>query len=215
MMKYPVYNQEGEIVKETELPSEIFGLKINPDLLWQVVRAQLSNQRSNSAKVKDRSEVSYSGRKIWPQKGLGRARHGDVGAPIFRKGGVAHGPSPKRNFKQKIPKKMKKKAILMALSSKAKDKELILIDQLKIDKPKTKIMVNILQNLKEKIENFKKGSVLVVLPKDDKNVKLSARNIKKVKVIQANNLNCLDLLNFKFLLMPERAIEVIKNTFLK
>lgn len=215
-MEYPVYNQKGELIEKTELPSEIFGLEINQDLIWQVVKAQMARKRKPWAKTKDRSEVSFSGRKIWQQKGLGRARHGDIGAPIFRKGGVAHGPrGAEKNFKEKIPKKMKRKAILMALSSKAKDKELILLDELKVEKPKTKLMAEILNNLREKIENFKKGSVLILLPKKDKNLTLAARNIEGVSVLEAKNLNCLDLLNFKFLLMPKETIKIIKETFLK
>jgi large subunit ribosomal protein L4 len=210
-----IYNTEGKIVGETELPSEIFDVEFNPDLVHQVVVSQMANKRKPIAHTKNRAEVSGSGRKIWPQKHLGRARHGDMRAPIFRHGGVAHGPRKEKIYKVKIPKKMRKKALFMVLSQKARDNELILLDDLKVDQPKTKVMAKIIQNLREKIGNFKKGSVLIALPKKDEKLILAARNIPKVGVLEARNLNCLDLLNYKFLLMPKESIEKIKETFLK
>jgi large subunit ribosomal protein L4 len=209
-----IYNQNGEKVGETELPSEIFGISVNPDLIWQVAVSQMANKRKPIAHTKDRSEVSGSGRKIWPQKHMGRARHGDIRAPIFRHGGVAHGPRKERVLKRKIPKKMKRRALLMVLSQKAKDRELILLDDLKIEKPKTKLMAKILEKLKSKIKNFK-GSALIIIPKYDKNLILATRNIEDVGIVEAKNLNCLDLLSFKFLLMPKDSINVIKDTFIK
>jgi len=214
-MKMKVYNTGGEIVEEMELPSEIFDVKFNPDLVYQVVVSQMANKRNPIAHTKDRSEVSGSGRKIWPQKGLGRARHGDRRAPIFVHGGVAHGPRKERIYKVKIPKKMKRKALFMVLTQKAKDNEIILLDNLTLDKPKTKLMAKIIKKLREKIENFQKGSILIAIPKKDENILLAARNLEKVGVIEARNLNCLDLLNYKFLLMPKASIEKIKETFLK
>jgi large subunit ribosomal protein L4 len=214
-MMAKIYNTSGEIVGETELPSEVFDVEFNPDLVHQVVVSQMANKRKPIAHTKTREEVSGSGRKIWPQKHLGRARHGDIRAPIFRHGGVAHGPRKEKIYKVKIPKKMRRKALFMVLSQKVKDNELILLDNLKIDQPKTKLMAKIIQNLREKIENFKKGSVLIAIPKKDENLILAARNIPKVGVLEARNLNCLDLLNYKFLLMPKESIEKIKETFLK
>jgi large subunit ribosomal protein L4 len=213
-MLVDVYNQNGEKVGKTELPSEIFEIPVNPDLIWQVAVSQMANKRKPIAHTKDRSEVSGSGRKIWPQKHLGRARHGDIRAPIFRKGGVAHGPRKERVFKKKIPKKMKRKALFMVLSQKARDNEIILLDDLKLERPKTKLMAQFLENLKSKIKNFK-GTTLIAIPKHDKNLILAARNIEDLGIIEAKNLNCLDLLSFKFLLMPKDSISVIKNTFLK
>jgi large subunit ribosomal protein L4 len=110
---------------------------------------------------------------------------------------------------------MKRKALFMVLSQKARDNELILLDDLKIDQPKTKLMAKIIQNLREKIENFKKGSVLIAIPKKDEKLILATRNIPKVGILEARNLNCLDLLNYKFLLMPKESVEKIKETFLK
>jgi len=214
-MMAKIYNTEGEIVGETELPSEIFDVKINPDLVHQVVVSQMANKRKPIAHSKTREEVSGSGRKIWQQKHLGRARHGDIRAPIFRHGGIAHGPRKEKIYKVKIPKKVKRKALFMVLSQKVKDNELILLDDLKIEKPKTKLMAKIIQNLREKIENLKKGSVLIVIPKKDENLILAARNIPKVGILEARNLNCLDLLNYKFLLVPKESVEKIKETFFK
>jgi len=119
-MLVKVYNAKGEVVGETELPSEIFNVEFNPDLVHQVVVSQMANKRQPIAHTKDRSEVSGSGRKIWPQKGLGRARHGDIRAPIFRHGGVAHGPRKEKIYKVKIPKKMKRKALFMVFIAKGK-----------------------------------------------------------------------------------------------
>jgi large subunit ribosomal protein L4 len=210
MVKVPLYNQNGEMIKEIELPKEIFEVKINPNFLHQVVVSQMSNRRQGTAHTKTRAEVSGGGRKPWPQKGLGLARHGSIRSPIWKGGGVAHGPRKEKNYKKKIPKKMRRKALFMALSSKAKDNELILLEDLKVEKGKTKEMAKILENLK-----IKGKSTLVALPSLDKKVILAARNIPKVSIIQAKDLNALDVLNSKYLLMPLESIEVIKKTFLK
>jgi len=209
-MKVDVFNQKGEKVGKTELPSEIFGVKINPDLVWQVVVSQQANKRQGTAHTKTRAEVSGGGRKPWPQKHMGRARHGSIRSPIWRHGGVAHGPRKEKIWKKKIPKKMRREALFMALSGKLKDNELILVDKIELEKPKTKEMVKILENLK-----LKGKSTLICLPKVDEKIILAARNIPKVATIEARNLNCLDLLSFKYLLMPLESVEKIKQTFLK
>jgi large subunit ribosomal protein L4 len=204
------YNQNGEVVGQTRLPSEIFGLKINPDLVHQVVVSQMANRRKPIAHTKTRAEVSGGGRKPWPQKGLGRARHGSIRSPLWRHGGVTFGPRKEKIFKKKIPKKMKRKALFMVLSQKLNDKELVLIDKLKIEKPKTRLFFEILKKLP-----LKKINALIVLPKLDKNLILASRNIPKIKTLLAKDLNCLDLLSFKYLILPVDSIKVIKETFLK
>lgn len=214
-MKVKVYDREGNLSDEAEIPSEIFGVKINPDLLHQVVVSYEKNQRAPIAHTKQRGEVKGSGRKIRPQKHTGRARHGDIRAPIFRKGGVAFGPRKERVLKVKIPKKMRRKALFMALSSKLKDGEIIFLKDLKMPKIKTKLFVEMLNILREKIENFKDGSVLVSTPQYQKEIVLSARNIPKVKVIEAKDLNAPSVLKFKYLLLPLESVKVIKETFLK
>lgn len=214
-LELPVYDIEGKEISTLKLEPEIFGQKLNPDLVYQVVVSQMANKRKAIAHTKDRGEVSGGGRKPWRQKGTGRARHGSIRSPLWRGGGVTFGPRKERVFAKKIPLKMKRKALFMVLSGKVKNNLLILLDKLEIEKPKTKLIVEIIKNLKSKIKNFQKGSVLIVLPKMDKNIILAARNIFNVKTIQATDLNALELLSFKYLLMPKDSIKVIKNTFLK
>jgi len=208
-MNTKVYNQKGEEVGEIELPKEIFEIKMNTDLVHQVVLAQMANRRQKSAKAKDRSEVRGGGRKPWRQKGTGRARHGSIRSPLWRGGGVTFGPRIEKIFKKKISKKMRRKSLFMVLSQKVKDNLLLVLDDLKIEKPKTKTMTEILNKL-----FLKKGSGLIVLSKLDKIIILSSRNIPKAQTIQARDLNVLDLLSFKYVLVSKGAIEVIKETFL-
>ena len=136
-MKTDLYNQAGEIINQVELPDQVFGLKINSDLLYQAVMAQLGNSRQVLAHTKGRSEVRGGGKKPWRQKGTGRARHGSIRSPIWKGGGVTFGPTKERNFSKTINKKMKRKALFMALSSKVTDQQLMVFDHLSIEKPKT------------------------------------------------------------------------------
>jgi len=209
-MKVQVYNQKGEKISEALLPKEIFDIKMNSDLVHQVVLSQTANRRQKTAKTKDRSEVRGGGRKPWRQKGTGRARVGSTRSPIWRGGGVTFGPRTEKVFKKRIPKKMKRKALFMVLSAKTKENLLLVLDNLKIEKPKTKSMVEILNKL-----FLKKGSGLVVLPQMNKNIIKSTRNIPKVEVMQAKDLNVLDLLSYKYVMIPKEAIKKIKDTFLK
>ena len=213
------YNQNGEKVGQTRLPSEIFAIKMNPDLVYQVVVSQMANKRKTIAHTKTRGEVRGGGRKPWPQKGLGRARHGSIRSPLWKGGGVVFGPRKEKVYKKKIPKRMRRKALFMVLSEKAKNNLLILLDKLNIEKPKTKLMAEILRKLFiEKIKNQKNEKVpssLIVLPQMNKNIILATRNLSGVKTIQAKDLNCLDLLSFKYLILPKDSIKVIKETFLK
>lgn len=209
-MKYEVFNQDGKKIKPALLPKGIFEVKVNSDLIHQVVVSQTANRRKSIAHVKGRGEVSGGGRKPWRQKGLGRARHGSIRSPIWKGGGVTFGPSKERIFKKKIPKKMRRSALFMVLTAKAESNLLVLLDKLEIDKPKTKLLVDIFEKLPSK-----KESSLVALSKLNKNIILAARNIPRVDTIQAKDLNCLDLLSFKYLIMPAESVEVIKDTFFK
>ncbi len=209
-MKVAVYNQQGEETGTILLPKEIFEVPFNSCLVHQVVLVQQANRRQKTAKTKDRSEVRGGGRKPWRQKGTGRARHGSIRSPIWRGGGVTFGPRSEKVFKKRIPKKMKRKALFMVLSAKAKDKELIILDGLKIEEIKTKKMKEIVDKL-----FLKKGSGLIILPKKDEKIIRSARNIPKVATILAKDINVLDLLSYKFLVMPKESIKVIKETFIK
>lgn len=212
-MKHIVYNQEGKKTEnEITLPKEIFEVPLNQDLLYQVVVSQISNRRQKIAKTKDRSEVRGGGIKPWRQKGTGKARHGSIRSPLWIGGGVTFGPRLEQNFKKEINKKMKIKALFMVLSSKAKDSALFIIDELTPPEkaPKTKPMAKLFG----KILN-KKGSALIALPEKNDNLIKSIRNIKNVKVFQARELNALDLLNFKNLVLTKESIKVIEKTFLK
>lgn len=214
-MRYSIYNQKGEKVGTTLLPKEIFELEANPDLIHQVVIAQMANRRKPLAHTKTRAEVSGGGRKPWRQKGTGRARHGSIRSPLWRGGGITFGPRKERVFKKRIPKKMKRKALLMVLSGKAKENLLLLLDKLEIEKPKTKEITKILENLEKKIRSFTGKNCLIVLPKFDKNIILATRNIPDVEIREVRNLNVLDLLSFKYLIMPKEAINKIKENFSK
>ncbi len=214
-MKVTVYNQEGKEVGTTLLPKEIFDIKVNPDLVHQVVVSQMANRRKVIAHAKGRSEVRGGGRKPWRQKGTGRARAGSIRSPLWRGGGVTFGPTKERVFKKKINKKMRKIAFFMALSAKAKNNLLLILDKLSLEQPKTKLMTKIIENWKLKIKNFKEGSCLLALPRKDENIIRATRNIPNFQTIEARNLNTLDSLSFKYLIMPKETIKVIKETFLK
>lgn len=216
MPRVNTYNTEGKKVGTAMLPSEIFDVKINTDLVHQVVVAQLANSRQVIAHAKGRSEVRGGGRKPWRQKGTGRARHGSIRSPIWRGGGVTFGPTKERVFKKKINKKMKRKALFMVLTSKIKDDELILLDKLDLKEPKTKLMSKTLEALlKKNLPVGKTGqkSALVVIPKKDEKIIRANRNIPYTKTLWADSLNVLDLLSFKYLLMPKEAIKVIEKTY--
>jgi len=224
-MKTTIYNQEGKGIGTTILPKEIFDVKLNPDLVHQVVVSQMAIRRKVVAHTKTRAEVRGGGKKPWRQKGTGRARAGSIRSPIWRGGGVTFGPTTEKVFKKRIPKKMRRKALFMVLSAKAKENLLLVLDNLKIEKPKTKLMAEILNKLftraaakggKEDLSSLttKKGSGLVVLPRMDKNIIKAVNNIPRVSTVQAKDLNVLDLLCYKYIMIPKEAIKVIKETFL-
>ena len=208
-MKVPVYNQKGEKLKEVLLPKEIFEVPMNSDLVHQVVVSQMANRRRIIAHTKNRGEVSGGGKKPWAQKGLGRARQGSTRSPIWRHGGVVFGPRKEKVFKKKIPKKMKRKALFMVLSAKVKNNLLVLVDKLELEKAKTKLIAEIFKKLPSRDEG-----TLIALPVLEKNIILAARNLPKVQLMQAKDLNALDLLSFKYLIMPEECLKLMKENFL-
>lgn len=214
-MKAPVYNKKGEEVETILLPKEMFEVKMNQDLVYQVLVSQQANRRVVIAHTKTRKYVSGGGRKPWRQKGTGRARHGSRRSPIWVGGGVAFGPTKEKSYKKIVPKKMKRKALFMVLSAKAKDNQLFVVDEMEAKKPKTKEIALLLSNLRKKIKSFEKGTVLILLPEKDDNLILSARNIRKTSISLANEINVLDLMSHKTLLLPKKSVEVLKETFLK
>ena len=209
MIKADLHNIKGEKEKEINLPESVFGVKINSDLIYQVVRMQMLLRRQNTAHTKDRSEKRGGGRKPWRQKGTGRARHGSRRSPLWRGGGVTFGPRNERNYKKKINKKVKRKAVFMVLSAKKEKEMIFFVSSLDVKEPKTKEVKNFLKN------TFCDKSTLIVLPEVDKNVILATRNIENVDTIQAKDLNALDLLSYKHLVVPEKAVDVIEKNFKK
>lgn len=211
-MKATVYNQKGEEVGTTLLPKEIFDVPLNSDLLHQVITSQSSNRRIVIADTKDRGEVSGGGKKPWRQKGTGRARVGSIRSPLWRGGGTVFGPTKEINFKKKINRKMRRLALFMALSQKAKNNFLIILDDLKLEKPKTKLMEQILNKLPCNSEKS-----LLALPDIEKNKDIvrASGNLPHLQTAEARNLNTLDLLSFKYLVMLKDSIKIIKETFLK
>ena len=209
-MKIDVYNQEGKVVGDATLPKGIFEVKLNTDLVHQIAVSLSANNRQISAHTKNRGEVSGGGKKPWRQKGTGRARHGSIRSPLWKGGGVTHGPRIERVFEKDIPKKMRRKALFMVLSQKAKNKQLVVLDKIELEKGKTKEMAKSLAKLP-----CSSQATLIALPNYDKKIFLASRNIKKTSVEDARNLNVLQLLNHKYLLLTKESIKTIENTFNK
>ena len=207
-MKIDTYNQNGEKVGTTELPDAIFGVEINPTLLHQAVVAQMANMRKVIAHVKDRSEVRGGGKKPWRQKGTGRARHGSRRSPIWVGGGVTFGPTKYRNFKKKINVKMKRKATLMALSGKARDEELIVLDKIELTAPKTKEMAIVVDKV---VPDLK--TALCMLPERNETIQRAGRNIADFKVVNVGNINVVDMLNHKYLVLTQDTIATLTKKY--
>jgi large subunit ribosomal protein L4 len=207
-MKMKLYNQEGTVVGDVELPSAIFEVSVNPDVIHQVIVAQEANARVALAHTKTRGEVRGGGKKPWRQKGTGRARHGSIRSPLWVGGGITFGPRSNRNFSQKVNQKMKRKALKMALSDKASSDAMVILDQLTIDAPKSKTAASLLAKLPTK-----GGTTLVVLPDSNSNVIKSFRNIPTVKTIRADSLNVGDLLTYQYVLLPKASLTVVEKIY--
>jgi large subunit ribosomal protein L4 len=204
-MMVSVLNMAGEEVDRIELPADIFEARINRDLMHQALVRQLANARLGTHSTKTRGEVNRTTAKWYRQKGTGRARHGSKKAPIFVGGGVAHGPRP-RDYTKNMPRKMRRAALRSALTVKAGSGDIILLDTLSMEQPKTKDMVALI----ERIAGQNSG-VLLLLAGRDENVEKSARNLPKVKTLRANYLNIRDLLGFSKIVMPLAALDVIQS----
>lgn len=213
-MKLPVYSTEGKELKQIDLPENIFDLPWNADLVHQVVTAMNANARINVAHAKDRSDVSGGGKKPWRQKGTGRARHGSTRSPIWRGGGVTFGPRNERNFSKKLTKKMKAKALAVALSQKLRDNEIILLDDIKMAEPKTVEAKKIIEALAknsglETLKTKRTNAALIGLSERDDNVEKSFRNFKNLDIEEVRNFNPAIILNYKYLII-ENAEEGLK-----
>lgn len=203
-MQVSVRNMAGETVSEIELRDDIFGVEPHEAVMHQAVLRQLANARLGTADTKTRAEVSGGGRKPWRQKHTGRARQGSIRAPQWKGGGVVFGPHP-RSYRMQMPRKMRRLALRSALSARAADSSIVLLENLALEASKTKAMLDVLDNLQVE------SSALILLPEHDVNVEQSARNIPDVKILQATCLNVIDILKYDKLIVPVKALEVIER----
>jgi large subunit ribosomal protein L4 len=206
-MKVDVLNIEGKKVKSVELPAKIFEAPVNTSLMHQAYVRQIANARLGTHKTKTRSEVSGGGRKPWRQKGTGRARQGSIRAPQWVGGGGVHTPRP-RDYSQKMPRKMRRAALRSALSVKAADQEILVLDEIALSEPKTREMAQVKNNLAGE------SSVLIIIPEKNETfdqIHKAANNIPDVKLLNANYMNIRDLLGFEKVIIPLAALEVIES----
>jgi len=209
-MKAPIYNLKGESKENVELASSVFGKKFNNALVYQAYKDLVSNQRRSLAFAKNRSEVRGGGRKPWVQKGTGRARHGSIRSPLWKGGGVTFGPrSKEKNQKKKINKKVKEEALKMVLSQKLKDNEIKIIEDIKIEKPKTNLVDSLCKNIVGKKE--KMPSILLIVHSQEKDLFRSAQNLPYLKVINVENINLIDFLNYKYLLFSKKGLSALEK----
>lgn len=206
-MKVSVYNLEGKEIEQLELADSVFGLPSNDDLVHQVYVSLAANKRQILADTKTRGERAGSGIKPWKQKGTGRARVGSVRTPLWRKGGVVFGPTSDRNFKKKINKKMNAKAIAITLSGKLKDGELKVIDRIEIEEKKTKKMAESLKSL------GLSGRILMAFFDNEKENMAASRNLKQVKNISTRQLNVLEMLDNKNLVLSKESVKYLEEKY--
>lgn len=202
-MEIPVYSKEGEKIDNLQLDDKKFGGPIRKKLLRDAVIMYEANKRQGTASTKTKGEVAGGGRKPWVQKHTGRARAGSIRSPLWKGGGVSHGPKP-RDYSFAIPKKARKLALYTALSAKARDNELVVIDDLNFDIPKTKQMVGILKAL-----NIENSSCLIVVSRANEAVWKSARNIPSIKIMTSTELNAYEVLRPKKVLLTKEALSSI------
>jgi large subunit ribosomal protein L4 len=198
-----VHNVKGEKIHERKIKDEIFNVSVREDIIHQVVRSQLASTRSGSASTKNRSKVKASSKKLWRQKGTGRARVGAASSPIRRGGGVAFGPVP-RDYSFKVNKKVRKAALRMALADKFKTGQLFVVDNIHLEEIST-------GKLFEVLKNFDVNNALIVTEREDENLEKSSRNIKKVKLLRAEGLNVYDILRHEYLLFIEGALGIVEE----
>jgi large subunit ribosomal protein L4 len=215
-MKTPVYNIKGKEINKIDLPEQIFELPWNRDLVHQVVTTMMTNARQPIAHTKNRAEVRGGGKKPWKQKGTGRARHGSNRSPIWIGGGVTFGPRNEKDYARKINKKAKAKALATILSRKFKDNEIIFVDSLDINEPKTAEAKNRIASLAtiagfEKLATKRKNTALISISKKDNNIKKSFSNFGNFMTEEVRNINPVDLMNYKYLVFvnPEETIKVL------
>ena len=206
MATIDILNIKGDKVSKAELPDEIFNVPVKTLVLHQVVKAQLAGKRSGTASVKNRSDITGSQRKLYRQKGTGRARKGNIKSPLLRGGGVVFGPHL-RSYAQKVSKKVRKLALKMALTSKLQDKELLVVDGFELPEIKTKEFVSAVKSLDAR-------NALIVTVDANRNLELSSRNVPGVKVLRCEGLNVYDILKYEKLVLLQDAIQGIEGRLL-
>jgi large subunit ribosomal protein L4 len=204
-MRVPVRNLAGENVGEIELNDSVFGIEPNIPVMHQALLRQLSNARLGTHKTKKRDEVAGGGRKPWRQKGTGRARQGSIRAPQWKGGGTVFGPQP-RSYAQKMNRKMRRLALRSALSVKAAEDQIIVLEDLALDEPKTKAMLQVLKGLE-----IGDASALVLMPAKNENVEKAAHNLEQVKTLHAHNLSIRDLLGYDYVVMSRESVSQIEE----
>lgn len=200
-----LFNQEGIKVGDIELSAKVFGAEVNTDALHQVVVAQLANKRQGTQSTKTRSEVSGGGIKPWRQKGTGRARQGSIRSPQWIHGGIVFAPKP-RDYRMSVPKSMRRVAMKSALSSKVAENEIIVLEKLELEVPKTKEVIKMLNA-------FDSQKALIVVAESDENVYKSVRNIQGIAVIPANNLNVYDIMKYDNFIITKDAVSKIEEVY--
>ena len=209
-MKAQVFTQDGKKSGEVTLPEKLFGVAWNPDLVHEVIVSMQSNARAGTAHTKDRSEVSGGGKKPWKQKGTGRARHGSRRSPIWRGGGVTFGPSSEKDFSKKINKKVRQKAFVTTLSKKYADGEVIFVENLSFDAPKAAEAKNAVKAIasgagKEDLATKRNNAAIIVLNERNESAEKSFQNFGNLEVVQAKDINSVDLLTYKYVVVATPA----------
>jgi large subunit ribosomal protein L4 len=205
MPKVALYNMNAEQVGEFELSDAVFGVEVNAEAMHQVVKMQLANKRQGTQSALTRAEVRGGGIKPWRQKGTGRARHGSIRSPQWIHGGIVFAPKP-RDYSYTLPRKIKRLALKSALSSKVAGKEIIVLDELKLEAPKTRAIVDMLKK-------FDVSKVLIVVPESDEVIYKSVRNIEGANVLPVNNLNVYDILKYNNFIVTKDAAQKIEEVY--
>lgn len=215
-MDTKIFSQDGKESGKISLPESVFGVKWNPDVVHEVVVSMQSNARAGTAHTKDRSEVRGGGRKPWKQKGTGRARHGSRRSPIWTGGGVTFGPRSEKDYSKKINKNVKAKALAITLSKKIADGEMIFVESLSFETPKTADAKTIVKALAKgtgivELVTKRKNTTLVVLAARDENIEKSFANFGNIEVAQAKDISTVDLLTYKYVVVvnPDASVETL------
>lgn len=215
-MKHAIYNTKGTKEGDIQLPESVFGVSWNADLMHQILVSYQANARVKVSKTKDRSEVRGADKKPWRQKGTGRARHGSIYSPIWRGGGVTHGPVAEKIFGKKINTKMRRKALAVALSQKVRDEKVIFLNALELSKPQTAQVIAALKGLSkvsgfERLVSKKKNATLVVVPEKTEALDKSFRNLGNVYLKEARNISPVDVMKYTHTLVvgPEKVVDIL------